>query len=89
MHETHLLEWFSPSNSQLLAEMTVVASKVKRLLWKSLEELNPAYEYEEKEEKLKRVNRGRGRPPKAPEFLGSLLWLVNPFEAVGSNSLST
>ena len=62
-------------------------SGFKWLLWKSLEEFNPAYE--EKEEELKQVNRGRGRPPKAPEFSGSLLWLVNPFEAVGSNSLST
>ena len=62
-------------------------SGFKRLLWKSLEELNPAYV--EKEEELKQVNRGREEPPKAPEFSGSLLWLVNPFEAVGSNSLST
>ena len=49
-------------------------SGFKRLFWKSLGEPNPAYV--EKEDQLKQVNRGRGRPSKAPEFSGSLLWLV-------------
>ena len=39
-------------------------SGFKRLFWKSLGEPNPAYV--EKEDQLKQVNRGRGRPPKAP-----------------------
>ena len=45
-------------------------SGFKRLFWKPLGEPSPACE--EKEDELKQVNRGRGRPPKAPAILQGL-----------------
>jgi len=67
VHERHLLEWFSSSNAQLSAWMTVVASKGC-----SGSLLESPTLHMRREDELKQVNRGRGRPPKAPAFLQGL-----------------